>query len=83
MFRPLEETPCHFVSTLDELVELNEKLVNCKEFAVDLEVSFKLFKLALKKACPTTLLVVSPFQFIALYNIYSFHQLLLSLSQPY
>uniref|UniRef100_A0A7M4EBA0 Exosome complex component 10 n=1 Tax=Crocodylus porosus TaxID=8502 RepID=A0A7M4EBA0_CROPO len=37
MFRPLEETPCHFVSTLDELVELNEKLVNCKEFAVDLE----------------------------------------------
>ncbi|XP_053256922.1 exosome component 10 isoform X3 [Podarcis raffonei] len=37
MFRPLEETPCHFISTLDELVELNEKLVGCKEFALDLE----------------------------------------------
>ncbi|XP_060132225.1 exosome component 10 isoform X1 [Zootoca vivipara] len=37
MFQPLEETPCHFISTLDELVELNEKLVGCKEFALDLE----------------------------------------------
>ncbi|KAM7139463.1 exosome complex component 10 isoform 2-T2 [Macrochelys suwanniensis] len=37
MSRPVEETPCHFISTLDELVELNEKLVSCKEFAVDLE----------------------------------------------
>ncbi|NXP72759.1 EXOSX protein, partial [Ramphastos sulfuratus] len=37
MYRPLEETPCHFVTTLDELVELNEKLMNCKEFALDLE----------------------------------------------
>uniref|UniRef100_A0A8C8VKJ9 Exosome complex component 10 n=1 Tax=Pelusios castaneus TaxID=367368 RepID=A0A8C8VKJ9_9SAUR len=37
MYRPVEETPCHFISTLDELVELNEKLVSCKEFAVDLE----------------------------------------------
>ncbi|XP_053136835.1 exosome component 10 isoform X2 [Hemicordylus capensis] len=37
MYRPLAETPCHFVSTLDELVELNEKLVACKEFALDLE----------------------------------------------
>ncbi|XP_037238064.1 exosome component 10 isoform X2 [Falco rusticolus] len=37
MYRPIKETPCHFVSTLDELVELNEKLMNCKEFALDLE----------------------------------------------
>ncbi|NWI12298.1 EXOSX protein, partial [Crypturellus soui] len=37
MYRPIEETPCHFISTLDKLVELNEKLMNCKEFAVDLE----------------------------------------------
>ncbi|KAJ6656787.1 hypothetical protein lerEdw1_003118 [Lerista edwardsae] len=37
MYRPLAETPCHFVSTLDKLVELNEKLVGCKEFALDLE----------------------------------------------
>lgn len=38
MYRPLPETPCHFVSTLDKLVELNEKLMGCKEFALDLEV---------------------------------------------
>ncbi|XP_073173232.1 exosome complex component 10 isoform X2 [Lepidochelys kempii] len=37
MYRPVEDAPCHFISTLDELVELNEKLVRCKEFAVDLE----------------------------------------------
>nr|XP_020637831.1 exosome component 10 [Pogona vitticeps] len=37
MFRPLAETPCRFISTLDDLVELNEKLSTCKEFAVDLE----------------------------------------------
>ncbi|XP_012662705.1 exosome component 10 [Otolemur garnettii] len=37
LYRPIEETPCHFVSSLDELVELNEKLLNCQEFAVDLE----------------------------------------------
>nr|XP_009936829.1 PREDICTED: exosome component 10 [Opisthocomus hoazin] len=37
MYRPIEETPCHFITTLDELVELNEKLMNCKEFALDLE----------------------------------------------
>ncbi|NXD79700.1 EXOSX protein, partial [Halcyon senegalensis] len=37
MYRPVEETPCHFITTLDELVELNEKLMNCKEFALDLE----------------------------------------------
>ncbi|XP_048823637.1 exosome component 10 isoform X2 [Lagopus muta] len=37
MYRPMKETPCHFITTLDELVELNEKLMNCKEFALDLE----------------------------------------------
>uniref|UniRef100_A0A8B9PI27 Exosome complex component 10 n=1 Tax=Apteryx owenii TaxID=8824 RepID=A0A8B9PI27_APTOW len=37
IYRPIKETPCHFISTLDELVELNEKLMNCKEFALDLE----------------------------------------------
>ncbi|NXY86867.1 EXOSX protein, partial [Alcedo cyanopectus] len=37
MYRPMEETPFHFITTLDELVELNEKLMNCKEFALDLE----------------------------------------------
>ncbi|XP_052547821.1 exosome component 10 isoform X2 [Tympanuchus pallidicinctus] len=37
MYRPMEETPCHFITTLDELVELNKKLMNCKEFALDLE----------------------------------------------
>nr|XP_058913857.1 exosome component 10 isoform X1 [Kogia breviceps] len=37
LYRPVGETPCHFVSSLDELVELNEKLLKCQEFAVDLE----------------------------------------------
>ncbi|NXJ64801.1 EXOSX protein, partial [Rostratula benghalensis] len=37
MYRPIKETPCHFITTLDELVELNEKLMNCQEFALDLE----------------------------------------------
>ncbi|XP_037354510.1 exosome component 10 [Talpa occidentalis] len=37
LYRPVGETPCHFVSSLDELVELNEKLLSCQEFAVDLE----------------------------------------------
>uniref|UniRef100_A0A8C2UZ53 Exosome complex component 10 n=1 Tax=Chinchilla lanigera TaxID=34839 RepID=A0A8C2UZ53_CHILA len=37
LYRPVEETPCHFVSSLDGLVELNEKLLNCEAFAVDLE----------------------------------------------
>ncbi|NXT89005.1 EXOSX protein, partial [Anhinga rufa] len=37
MYRPIKETPCHFITTLDELVELNEKLMKCKEFALDLE----------------------------------------------
>ncbi|NXW03914.1 EXOSX protein, partial [Fregetta grallaria] len=37
MYRPIKETPCHFITTLDELVELNQKLMNCEEFALDLE----------------------------------------------
>ncbi|XP_042650865.1 exosome component 10 [Tyto alba] len=37
IYRPIKKTPCHFITTLDELVELNEKLMNCKEFALDLE----------------------------------------------
>uniref|UniRef100_A0A5F9D265 Exosome complex component 10 n=1 Tax=Oryctolagus cuniculus TaxID=9986 RepID=A0A5F9D265_RABIT len=37
LYRPVHETPCHFISSLDKLVELNEKLLNCQEFAVDLE----------------------------------------------
>ncbi|XP_069466040.1 exosome complex component 10 isoform X2 [Ambystoma mexicanum] len=37
MYQPLEQTPCHYVSTLDQLVEMNEKLLGCCEFAVDLE----------------------------------------------
>ncbi|XP_015264949.1 PREDICTED: exosome component 10 isoform X2 [Gekko japonicus] len=37
VLQPVSETPCHFVSTLDQLVELNEKLLCCKEFALDLE----------------------------------------------
>ncbi|NXC43334.1 EXOSX protein, partial [Penelope pileata] len=37
MYRPIKETPCRFITTLDELVELNEKLMSCKEFALDLE----------------------------------------------
>ncbi|XP_016073384.1 PREDICTED: exosome component 10 isoform X2 [Miniopterus natalensis] len=36
-YRPVGETPCHFVSSLDDLVELSEKLLRCQEFAVDLE----------------------------------------------
>lgn len=38
LYRAVGETPCHLVSSLDELVELNEKLLGCQEFAVDLEV---------------------------------------------
>ncbi|NXT80877.1 EXOSX protein, partial [Zapornia atra] len=37
MYRPIKETPWHFITTLDELVELNEKLMKCEEFALDLE----------------------------------------------
>ncbi|XP_063064983.1 exosome component 10 [Engraulis encrasicolus] len=37
MYKPLDETSCHFVDTLDDLVSLNEKLCKTTEFAVDLE----------------------------------------------
>lgn len=37
MFRPMEETKCSFIDTLEELVELNETLGKVSEFAVDLE----------------------------------------------
>ncbi|XP_072334572.1 exosome complex component 10 [Scyliorhinus torazame] len=37
MYKPLSETKFHLITTFDELVELNEKLSKCKEFAVDLE----------------------------------------------
>ncbi|XP_072282057.1 exosome complex component 10 isoform X2 [Pyxicephalus adspersus] len=36
-FVSLNEVPCHFVTTLDDLVQLNEKLLKCSEFALDLE----------------------------------------------
>ncbi|KAM5132574.1 exosome complex component 10 [Mantella aurantiaca] len=36
-FVTLKDAPCHFISTLEELVELNEKLLQCSEFALDLE----------------------------------------------
>ncbi|KAG2459298.1 EXOSX protein, partial [Polypterus senegalus] len=38
MYKPLLETSCHLINTLDDLVELNEKLAKSSEFAVDLEV---------------------------------------------
>ena len=38
MYKPLDETNCHFIDTLDDLVALNEKLCKTTEFAVDLEV---------------------------------------------
>ncbi|KAM4016829.1 LOW QUALITY PROTEIN: exosome complex component 10 [Anomaloglossus baeobatrachus] len=34
---PLSESSCRLISTLDDLVQLNEKLLRCSEFAVDLE----------------------------------------------
>ncbi|XP_053307791.1 exosome component 10 [Spea bombifrons] len=36
-FLPMQDVACHFVTTLDELVKLNEELLKCSEFAVDLE----------------------------------------------
>ncbi|XP_063804754.1 exosome complex component 10 isoform X2 [Pseudophryne corroboree] len=36
-FLPLNDVPCHVITTLDDVVELNEKLLQCSEFAVDLE----------------------------------------------
>ncbi|XP_028849800.1 exosome complex component 10 [Denticeps clupeoides] len=37
MFKPLSDTSCLFVNTLEDLVALNEKLARTTEFAVDLE----------------------------------------------
>ncbi|XP_036389314.1 exosome component 10 isoform X1 [Megalops cyprinoides] len=37
MYRPLSETKCQFIDTLEDLVALNEKLAKMSEFAVDLE----------------------------------------------
>ncbi|KAG5281909.1 hypothetical protein AALO_G00050130 [Alosa alosa] len=37
MYKPLDETNCQFIDTLDDLVALNEKLCNTTVFAVDLE----------------------------------------------
>uniref|UniRef100_A0A8B9KQN8 Exosome complex component 10 n=1 Tax=Astyanax mexicanus TaxID=7994 RepID=A0A8B9KQN8_ASTMX len=37
IYKPLEETSCKFIDTLEDLVDLNEKLTRSKEFAVDLE----------------------------------------------
>lgn len=41
MYKPLAETNCQFIDTLDDLVALNEKLCKTTEFAVDLEVMIK------------------------------------------
>ncbi|XP_077370820.1 exosome complex component 10 isoform X1 [Festucalex cinctus] len=37
MYKPLEETSCSFIETLEDLVAMNEKLNEVSEFAVDLE----------------------------------------------
>uniref|UniRef100_A0AAY5F050 Exosome complex component 10 n=1 Tax=Electrophorus electricus TaxID=8005 RepID=A0AAY5F050_ELEEL len=37
MYKPLAETSCKFIDTLEDLVALNEKLAKTTEFAVDLE----------------------------------------------
>ncbi|XP_067226929.1 exosome component 10 isoform X1 [Chanodichthys erythropterus] len=37
MYKPLAESTCQFINTLDDLVALNEKLAKTTEFAVDLE----------------------------------------------
>ncbi|XP_061638212.1 exosome component 10 isoform X2 [Phyllopteryx taeniolatus] len=37
MYKPIEETSCSFIETLEDLVALNEKLNEMSEFAVDLE----------------------------------------------
>ncbi|TRY54084.1 hypothetical protein DNTS_034504 [Danionella cerebrum] len=36
-YKPLEQTSCQFINTLEDLVALNEKLARLPEFAVDLE----------------------------------------------
>lgn len=38
MYKPLADTQCSFIDTLEDLVALNEKLCKLPEFAVDLEV---------------------------------------------
>lgn len=38
MYKPIGESTCQFISTLEDLVSLNEKLAKTTEFAVDLEV---------------------------------------------
>ncbi|CAM9318723.1 unnamed protein product, partial [Lampetra planeri] len=38
MYKPIAETDCSFIDTLEDLVALNEKLSSLSEFAVDLEV---------------------------------------------
>lgn len=37
MYKPIAESTCQFISTLDDLVAMNEKLAKMTEFAVDLE----------------------------------------------
>uniref|UniRef100_A0A3B3SSP7 Exosome complex component 10 n=1 Tax=Paramormyrops kingsleyae TaxID=1676925 RepID=A0A3B3SSP7_9TELE len=37
MFKPISETSCKFIDTLEDLVALNERLAKTSEFAVDLE----------------------------------------------
>ncbi|KAL4646114.1 exosome component 10 isoform X1 [Arapaima gigas] len=37
MYKPLSETTCKFIDTLEDLVALNDKLAKTTEFAVDLE----------------------------------------------
>uniref|UniRef100_A0A8C7QSZ7 Exosome complex component 10 n=1 Tax=Oncorhynchus mykiss TaxID=8022 RepID=A0A8C7QSZ7_ONCMY len=37
MYKPLAETKCSFIDTLEDLVAVNEKLAKTSEFAVDLE----------------------------------------------
>lgn len=39
MYKPLSETNFQIITTFEELVEMNEKLLKCKEVAVDLEVN--------------------------------------------
>lgn len=36
--KPIADTKCSFIDTMEDLVALNEKLCNLTEFAVDLEV---------------------------------------------
>ncbi|XP_055967013.1 exosome component 10-like [Sorex fumeus] len=39
-YKPLQDTACHLVTSLDQLVQLNTTLLACWEFAVDLEHHF-------------------------------------------